>query len=46
MGKPMAASNFRQWIRNRYEETGRIVQTSQAKQQGRGRPAVLYRFVE
>lgn len=46
MGKPMDASNFRRWIRNRYEETGRIVQTAQAKQQGRGRPAVLYRFVE
>lgn len=44
-GKPTDSSNFRRWVRNRYEETGRIAQTAQAKQQGRGRPAALYRFI-
>lgn len=44
--KPADSSNFRRWVRNRYEETGRIVQTAQAKQRGRGRPAALYRFIK
>lgn len=46
LGRPMDGSNFRRWIRSRYEETGRIAQTSQAKTQGRGRPAALYRWTE
>lgn len=45
-GKPTDSSNFRRWVRSRYEETGRIAQTAQAKQRGRGRPAALYRFIE
>lgn len=46
LGKSADSSNFRRWVRNRYEETGRIAQTAQAKQQGRGRPAALYRFIK
>lgn len=45
LGKPTDSSNFRRWVRNRYEESGRIAQTAQAKPQGRGRPAALYRFI-
>lgn len=40
------ASNFRRGILNKYEGTGRIVQTDQAKRQGRGRPAALYRLTK
>ncbi|MBQ8200646.1 MAG: NUDIX hydrolase [Clostridia bacterium] len=43
---PVDSSNFRRSIRGRYEQSGRIEQTVQAKQQGRGRPAVLYRLVK
>lgn len=39
------ASNFRRSILAKYESTGRIVQTDQAKRQGRGRPAALFRLV-
>ena len=46
MGKTTDASNFRRWIRSRYEADGRICQTEQARPQGRGRPAVLYRWVK
>lgn len=37
-------SNFRRLILSRYETTGRITQTDQARRQGRGRPAALYRL--
>lgn len=35
-------SNFRRFILNRYEKTGRLAQTEQAEKRGRGRPAALY----
>ena len=38
------ASNFRRGILGKYEATGRLTQTAQAKKQGRGRPAALYQF--
>lgn len=40
------ASNFRRGILSRYETTGRLVQTDQARKLGRGRPAALYRLNE
>ena len=36
------SSNFRRFILNRYEKTGRLAQTEQAEKRGRGRPAALY----
>lgn len=45
-GRTMDGSNFRRWVRGRYEEAGRIEQTARAKQRGRGRPAALYRFLK
>ena len=36
------SSNFRRFILNRYEKTGRLEQTEQAERRGRGRPAALY----
>lgn len=39
------ASNFRRSILAKYESSGRIIQTDQAKRQGRGRPAALFRLV-
>ena len=44
LNQSLDASNFRRGILAKYESTGRIVQTSIAKKQGRGRPAALYRF--
>lgn len=44
LNQTLDASNFRRGILAKYEQTGRIRQTSQAKKQGRGRPAALYRF--
>ena len=38
------SSNFRRFILNRYEKTGRLEQTEQAEKHGRGRPAALYRL--
>lgn len=35
-------SNFRRFILNRYEKSGRLEQAEQAKKRGRGRPAALY----
>ena len=40
------ASNFRRGIMSRYETTGRIVQTDQARKLSRGRPAALYRLTD
>lgn len=37
-------SNFRRFLRARYEETGRIRATEQSKKSGRGRPAALYKI--
>lgn len=44
LNQMLDASNFRRGILTRYESTGRLTQTAQAKKQGRGRPAALYRF--
>lgn len=44
LGKAVDSSNFRRWVRSRYEETGRMERIAQAKQQGRGRPSALYRL--
>ena len=44
LGKELDKSNFRRFIRNRYEETGRIAPVERAEKQGRGRPAVLYQL--
>ncbi len=44
LGRELDNSNFRRFIRSRYEETGRIVPTKQEEKQGRGRPAALYRM--
>ena len=46
LGKELDASNFRRFIRNRYEETGRMVPTAREEKQGRGRPAALYRLID
>ena len=44
LNQPLDASNFRRGILARYEANGRLQQTTQAKKQGRGRPAALYQF--
>ena len=44
LGKELDASNFRRFIRNRYEETGRIAATDREERSGRGRPAAIYRL--
>lgn len=44
LNQTLDASNFRRGILAKYETTGRITQTDVIKRQGRGRPAVLYRF--
>ena len=44
LGMPLDSSNFRRFILNRYEKSGRLRQTEQAEKKGRGRPAALYRF--
>ena len=44
LGNALDTSNVRRSILNRYENTGRLEQTSQAEKHGRGRPAVLYRL--
>ena len=45
LNQTLDASNFRRGILAKYETAGRLIQTSQAKKQGRGRPAALYRFI-
>lgn len=42
--KTLDTSNFRRFMLNRYEETGRIEQTKREEKKKRGRPAVLYRL--
>ncbi|MBR3107617.1 MAG: NUDIX hydrolase [Clostridia bacterium] len=39
-------SNFRRFILNRYEKTGRLKQTERIEKRDRGRPAALYRLEE
>ena len=46
LGRAMDSSNFRRFIRSRYEEKGRMKQTDQAQKSGRGRPAALYSLSE
>ena len=46
LGKKLDSSNFRRFIRNRYEETGRMVLTDREDKQKRGRPASLYQLTE
>jgi 8-oxo-dGTP diphosphatase len=46
LGRKLDNSNFRRFIRNRYEETGRMVLTDHEDKQGRGRPAALYQLKE
>ena len=43
-GKALDSSNFRRFIRKRYEEKGRIEPTERETRQRRGRPAALYRL--
>lgn len=45
LGEKLDTSNFRRYILNRYEASGRIRQTESAKKQGRGRPAALYQYI-
>ena len=44
LDEKLDSSNFRRFILNRYEKTGRLEQTQQAEKRGRGRPAALYRL--
>lgn len=44
LGKKLDSSNFRRFIRSRYEETGRLAPVDREDKQKRGRPAVLYRL--
>ena len=46
LGRKLDSSNFRRFIRNRYEETGKMTVTDREDKQKRGRPAVLYRLTE
>ena len=42
LGSALDASNFRRFILNRYEKSGRLRQTQQEGKRSRGRPAALY----
>ncbi len=44
LGRKLDSSNFRRFIRNRYEETGRMTLTKREGKQKRGRPAALYQL--
>lgn len=44
LNQTLDASNFRRGILAKYEDSGRLSQTNQARRQGRGRPAALYSF--
>ena len=46
LGKKLDSSNFRRFIRNRYEETGRMILTSREDRPRRGRPSSLYQLTE
>ena len=43
---PLDSSNFRRFIRARYEDTGRMEPTRMEQKGGRGRPAALYRLIK
>ena len=45
-GEKADKSNFRRFIRSRFEENGKIVPTGQYVRQNRGRPAMLYDWTE
>jgi len=42
LGRAQDASNFRRFLRSRYEDTGKIIPSEITEKKGRGRPAVLY----
>ena len=44
LGKTLDASNFRRFVRNRYEETGKIQTSDITQKKNKGRPAVLYKW--
>ena len=46
LGRKLDSSNFRRFIRNRYEETGKITMTDREDKQKWGRPASLYQLTE
>ena len=46
LGRKLDSSNFRRFIRNRYEETGKIILTDREDKQKRGRPASLYQLTD
>ncbi len=46
LGRKLDSSNFRRFIRNRYEENGRLVLTDREGRKKRGRPASLYQLTE
>ena len=46
LGRKLDSSNFRRFIRNRYEETGRMIPTKREDKQKRGRPAALYQLTD
>ena len=46
LGKKLDGSNFRRFIRKRYEETGRMILTSREDKQKRGRPSSLYQLTD
>ena len=46
MDQALDTSNFRRWLRMRYERSGRLTQTAQSETRGRGRPAALYALSE
>lgn len=46
LGRELDGSNFRRFIRKRYEETGRVIPTEREEKLKRGRPAALYRMTK
>ena len=46
LDKDVDSSNFRRFIRARYEDTGRMEPTRMEQKGGRGRPAALYRLIK
>ena len=46
LGKAQDNSNFRRFVRNRYEENGAIIPTDKPQKKSKGRPAVLYQWRE
>ena len=45
-GRKLDSSNFRRFIKGRYEDTGRMILTDREGRQKRGRPALLYQLTE